>query len=83
MKQKLLAAALMAGIGLSTFAPVTALADGAASTRNIIILGTGAAILNANYVHKVRQKRAERAAAARRQANYRAWYYRKYGHYPR
>lgn len=82
MKQKLLAAALMAGIGLSTFAPVTALADGKASTRNIVILGTGAAILNANYIHKVRQKRAERAARARRQAAYRAWYYRKYGRYP-
>jgi len=80
MKQRVLAAALLAAMGLSSMAP--ALADGKASKRNISILGTGAAILNANYVHKVRAKRAEQRAAARRQAGYREWYYRKYGYYP-
>ena len=67
MKKTLTAAALAAMMSFGAIAP--ALADGAASTRNIIIGGAAAAVLITNYNHKVRQKRAEqRAAAARRQA---------------
>ena len=70
MKKTLTAAALAATMTFGAIAP--ALADGAASTRNIIIGGAAAAVLVTNYNHKVRQKRAEqRAAAARRQAYYR------------
>ena len=70
MKNMLTAAALAATMTFGAVAP--ALADGAASTRNIIIGGAAAAVLVTNYNHKVRQKRAEqRAAAARRQAYYR------------
>ncbi|MGZ3498363.1 MAG: hypothetical protein ACXWNK_13595 [Vulcanimicrobiaceae bacterium] len=80
MKKPVLAAALAAAISLGSAAP--ALADGAASTRNIIMLGTAAGILITNYNHKVREKRAEQRAVARRQSAYRQWYYRKYGYYP-
>jgi len=80
MKQRALAAALAAAIGLSATAP--ALADGKASTRNIILLGTGAGFLITNYNHKVRAKRAEQQQVQRRQSAYRDWYYKKYGYYP-
>ncbi len=67
MKKMLTAAALAATMSFGAIAP--ALADGAASTRNILIGGAAAAVLVTNYNHKVRQKREEqRAAAARRQA---------------
>jgi hypothetical protein len=66
-----------------TFGALTpALADGAASTRNIIIGGAAAAVLITNYNHKVRAKREEQRQASRRQASYRQWYYRHYGRYP-
>jgi hypothetical protein len=86
MKQRVLAAvgmaALWAGISLSAYAP--ALADGAASTRNIIILGAATASipLVVNYNHKVREKRAEQQEVARRQDAYRDWFYHKYNYYP-
>ncbi len=80
MKQRALAAALAAAIGLGATAP--ALANGAASTRNIILLGIGAGVLVTNYNHKVREKRAQSHQAERRQAAYRDWYYKKYGYYP-
>jgi hypothetical protein len=86
MKQRLLAAvgmaALWAGIALGASAP--ALADGAASTRNIIILGAATASipLVVNYNHKVRAKRAEQQEVARRQDAYRDWFYHKYNYYP-
>jgi hypothetical protein len=69
-------------MGLSTTVP--ALADGAASTRNIIILtgGTAAGLFVTNYNHKVRQKRKEQQEINRRQSAYRDWYYKKYGYYP-
>ncbi|MDQ2871621.1 MAG: hypothetical protein M3R35_00665 [Candidatus Eremiobacteraeota bacterium] len=80
MNKQLLAAALVAAMGFGSMAP--ALADGKASTRNIILLGAGAGVLITNYNHKVREKRAERRASSRRQTAYREWYYHKYGYYP-
>ena len=80
MKQRVLAAALIAALGLGATAP--AMANGAASTRNIILLGTAAGVLITNYNHKVREKRAQQHQVERRQAAYRDWYYKKYGYYP-
>ncbi|HEY8296675.1 MAG TPA: hypothetical protein VIG32_01455 [Candidatus Baltobacteraceae bacterium] len=80
MKNYLLAAALTASIALGSIAP--ALADGKASTRNIILMGAAAGVLVTNYNHKVREKRAQNRAVARRQSAYRDWYYHKYGYYP-
>lgn len=80
MKHKILATALTAVISLGTLAP--ALADGAASTRNIILGGAAAAVLVTNYNHKKRIKQAELREQARRQSAFRSWFYRKYGYYP-
>ena len=81
MNGKTLAASVLAAT--MTFGAVApALADGAASTRNIIIGGAAAAVLVTNYNHKVRQKREEQRAASRRQASYRAYFYRQHGYYP-
>jgi hypothetical protein len=80
MKQRVLAAALAAAMGLGATLP--ALADGKASTRNIILFGTTACILITNYNHKVREKRKEQQEVNRRQSAYRDWYYKKYGYYP-
>lgn len=80
MKQRLLAAALTAALAAGAVAP--ALADGAASTRNIILFGTAAGVLITNYNHKVRTKRAEQQQVSRRQEAYRDWFYHKYGYYP-
>jgi hypothetical protein len=66
-----------------TFAAVApALADGAASTRNILIGGAAAAVLVTNYNHKVRAKREQQREASRRQASYRSYFYRQHGYYP-
>ncbi len=84
MKHTFIAAALAATIAVGPLA-APALADGKASTRNII-LGTGAAvgagILVTNYNHKKRIKREENATTQRRQTAYRERYYRIHGHYP-
>jgi hypothetical protein len=80
MNKMLTASALAATMTIGAVAP--ALADGAASTRNIILGGAAAAVLVTNYNHKVRQKREEQREASRRQASYRQWYYRHYGRYP-
>ncbi|MDE2481694.1 MAG: hypothetical protein KGN02_05855 [bacterium] len=80
MKQRVMAAALAAALSVGMAAP--ALADGAASTRNIILLGTAAGILVTNYNHKVREKRAQQQEVTRRQEAYRDWFYHKYGYYP-
>jgi hypothetical protein len=82
MKQRVLAAALAAAMGFGATLP--ALADGAASTRNIIILtgGTAAGLFITNYNHKLREKRKEKQDIIRRQSAYRDWYYKKYGYYP-
>jgi hypothetical protein len=80
MKHRVVAAALAVAIGLGASAP--AWADGKASTRNIILLGTGAGLLITNYNHKLREKRAEQEQIQRRQSAYREWYYKKYGYYP-
>jgi hypothetical protein len=82
MKQRVLAAALAAAMGLSATLP--ALADGKASTRNILIVGGAAAasLLITNYNHKLREKRVEQQEVNRRQSAYRDWFYKKYGYYP-
>ncbi|MDQ2681317.1 MAG: hypothetical protein M3Y21_09940 [Candidatus Eremiobacteraeota bacterium] len=80
LKHKILAAALASALSLGAVAP--AFADGAASTRNILLGGAAAAILVTNYNHKVRAKRAEQREVSRRQSAYRQWYYHKYGYYP-
>jgi hypothetical protein len=80
MKQRALAAVLAAALSAGTAAP--ALADGAASTRNIIIFGTVGTLLVINYNHKVRAKRQQQQEVARRQDAYRDWFYQKYGYYP-
>jgi len=81
MKSTLLtASALAATMTFGAVAP--ALADGAASTRNILIGGAAAAVLVTNYNHKVRQKREETREQSRRQASYRSWFYRQHGYYP-
>jgi hypothetical protein len=80
MKQRALAAALTAALAAGTAAP--ALADGAASTRNIIIFGTASALLITSYNHKLRAKRQEQQEVARRQDAYRDWFYHKNGYYP-
>jgi len=80
MKQKILASALTAALALGTLSP--ALADGAASTRNILIGGAAAAVFVTNYNHKKRQRQAELREQARRQQAFRSWFYGKYGYYP-
>ena len=80
MKHKLLATALAATISIGSLAP--ALADGAASTRNILVGGAAAAVLITNYNHKKRIKQNELKEQARRQSAFRSWFYNKYGYYP-
>ncbi|MFN2460679.1 MAG: hypothetical protein ABR591_08335 [Candidatus Velthaea sp.] len=74
------ASALAAAVTVGSVAP--ALADGAASTRNIILGGAAAAIGITNYNHKKRIKQEEMREQARRQAQYRSYFYNKYGYYP-
>jgi len=61
-----------------------ALADGAASTRNIAtgIAAIGAAVGIPALNHRKRAKRQEAEESARRQASYKAWFYQQYGYYP-
>ena len=81
MNAKLLTAgALAATMTIGAVAP--ALADGAASTRNILVGGAAAAVLITNYNHKVRAKREENREQTRRQASYRSYFYHRYGYYP-
>ena len=80
MKQRALAAALTAALAAGTAAP--ALADGAASTRNIIIFSVAGAFLVTAYTHRAREKRQKEQEVARRQDAYRDWFYHKYGYYP-
>lgn len=82
MTRKIGTAVLAAAIAAGPLA-APALADGAASTRNILIgLGAVAAVGITNYNHKKRQKQAELKQQTRRQASYRAYFYHKYGYYP-
>lgn len=80
MRQRVLAAVLTAVMAMGACAP--AFADGAASVRNIILLGTAAGILITNYNHKVREKRVQQQEVVRRQQAYRDWFYHKYNYYP-
>ena len=72
--------ALTAALAIGSVAP--AFADGAASTRNIIIGTAAAAIGITNYQNKKRIKQQEMQEQGRRQQAYRDWYYKKYGEYP-
>jgi hypothetical protein len=76
----LAAGTLCAAIAFGAAAP--ALADGAASTRNIFVAGVAAAIGLTNWNHKRQIKREETQEQGRRQSAYRDWFYKKYGHYP-
>lgn len=76
----LTAAALVAAVSLGPVAP--ALADGAASTRNIIIGAGAAALIITNVNKKKHIKQAEQREQARRQASYRSSYYSSHGRYP-
>jgi hypothetical protein len=80
MKQRALATVVATMLSVGAAAP--ALADGAASTRNIIIISAGAAVVGVNYAKKVRQKHEEEKEVARRQDAYRDWFYHKNGYYP-
>ena len=81
MNLKLLTAgALCAAIAFGSAAP--ALADGAASTRNILIGVAAAAIGLSNWNNKRHIKQQEQQEQGRRQQAYREWYYKKYGRYP-
>ncbi len=83
MTKQLLVAALASAVAVTPFAATPALADGKASTRNIIILGGAAAAIGiTNYNHKKRIKRQEQQQSARRQASFRTYFYRRYGYYP-
>lgn len=74
------AGALCAAIAFGSAAP--ALADGSASTRNILIGIGAAAIAITNWNNKRHIKQEEMHEQGRRQQAYREWYYKKYGHYP-
>jgi hypothetical protein len=80
MNKTLTAATLAATMTFGALAP--ALANGAASTRNIILGGAAAAIVVTNYNHKVRAKREQNRESARRQASYRQAFYHQHGYYP-
>ena len=84
MNKQVAASALAAALAIGPLAS-PALADGAASTRNIFV-GIGAGIAGAigitNYNHKKRLKQQEEQEQARRQSSYKAYFYRKYGYYP-
>lgn len=85
MKNTFIAAALAATMAAGPLAS-PALADGKASTRNIILGGAAAVaggVLVTNYNHKKRLKREEDATRARRQAAYRQRFYSIHGYYPR
>ena len=80
MKQRALATVLVAALSAGAAAP--ALADGAASTRNIILITAATVPFAINYSRKLRAKREEEKEVSRRQDAYRDWFYHKYGYYP-
>lgn len=81
MNAKFLTASALA-VAVTAGSMLPALADGAASTRNILIGGAAAAIGLTNLNHKKRIKQEEQREQARRQANYRSYFYNRYGYYP-
>ncbi|GAC1426987.1 MAG: hypothetical protein NVSMB5_21670 [Candidatus Velthaea sp.] len=81
MKLKFLtASALTLAVTAGSLAP--ALADGAASTRNIILGIGAAAVVVTNVNRKKKIKAEEMREQSRRQSSYRSWYYNRYGRYP-
>ncbi|HEV3156821.1 MAG TPA: hypothetical protein VGZ00_05685 [Candidatus Baltobacteraceae bacterium] len=81
MKNKLIVSILAATLVWgATAAP--ALADNAASTRNIFIVGAAAAVGIINYNHNKHLRDKELEEQGRRQASYRSYFYHKFGYYP-
>jgi hypothetical protein len=80
MRNTLIMGSLAAALTIGTVSP--ALADGAASTRNIILGGAAAALVITNINHKKRIKQEEQREQARRQQSYRQYFFQKYGYYP-
>jgi hypothetical protein len=74
------AAALAAVLTVGSVAPASA--DGVAAARNIIIGGAAAAAALVNWARKRHIKAEELREQSRRQAQYRSYYYTKYGYYP-
>ncbi len=66
-KRRLACLTLAAALGATAMPAAPALADGAASTRNIIIGGAAATLLILNHNRKVHQKYAEKDRAIARQ----------------
>ncbi len=66
-KRRLACFTLAAALGATAMPAAPALADGAASTRNIIIGGAAATLLILNHNRKVHQKYAEKDRAISRQ----------------
>jgi hypothetical protein len=80
MRQRVLAAALTTALVTGLTAP--GLADGAASTRNIIGSGVIAGFFITDYFKRQKEKKEKHQEAVRRQQAYRDWFYHKYGYYP-
>ncbi|MBD5634420.1 MAG: hypothetical protein IAI49_08065 [Candidatus Eremiobacteraeota bacterium] len=83
MKKHLVATALAAAVALVPFASPASANTGAA-IRNIFLLGAAAAaaIGLTNYNHKKHLREEQETETDRRQASYKAYYYRKNGTYP-
>ena len=80
MRQRVLAAALAAVMGLGMTGP--ALARGKTGTRITAILTAAAAFVIPNYHRKLRERQEEVEQTKRRQSAYRDWYFKRYGYYP-
>ncbi len=83
MNKPLVAGALAAAVVFMPFAS-PASANAGAAIRNIVLLGAAAAAALGitNYNHKKRLAAEEETETDRRQASYKAYYYRKNGTYP-
>lgn len=81
MNAKIITASVLAA-AITVLGAAPAFADGAASTRNILIGGAAAAIGITNYNHKKKIKQQEVREQSRRQSQYRSYFYHKYGYYP-
>jgi len=84
LKRQLLVAAMALLIGVGATAS-PALANGAASTRNIILSGIAAigAAIGINHArHRAQLDKQAQLETQRRQKSYKAYFFRKYGYYP-
>jgi hypothetical protein len=80
MRQRVLSAALATALAAGSAAP--ALANGTASTRNIVASGVIAGFFITDYFKRLKQKKKEHEETIRREQAYRDWFYHKYGYYP-